>query len=79
MAAPQTDKMSFSFPRPNFPSIIEGIIDLAIVVFAFNVLGGFFLKDGVPLTDQMTGLAMTLAGTAVVVKWVLSTKIWKRG
>jgi hypothetical protein len=49
------------------------------VVFAFNVLGGFFLKDGVPLTDQMTGLAMTLAGTAVVVKWVLSTKIWKRG
>ena len=74
-----SEKVSFSVPKPNFPSIIEGIIDLAIVVFAFNVLGGFFLKDGIPLTDQMTGLAMTLAGTAVVVKWVLSTKIWKRG
>jgi hypothetical protein len=79
MAAPQTNTTSITIPKPNFPSIIEGIIDLAIVVFAFNVLGGFFLKDGIPLTDQMTGLAMTLAGTAVVVKWVLSTKIWKRG
>jgi hypothetical protein len=74
-----SEKVSFSVPKPNFPSIIEGIIDLAIVVFAFNVLGSFFLDKAVPLTDQLTGLAMTLAGTAVVVKWVLSTKIWKRG
>jgi hypothetical protein len=74
-----SEKVSFSVPKPNFPSIIEGVIDLAIVVFAFNVLGSFFLDKAVPLTDQLTGLAMTLAGTAVVVKWVLSTKIWKRG
>lgn len=73
-----SEKVQFSIPKPNFPSIIEGAIDLAIVVFAFNVLGGFFLDKAVPLQDQLTGLAMTLAGTAVVVKWVLSTKIWAK-
>jgi len=66
-----------NIPDVNVRSVIEGVIDLAIIVFAFNVLGRFFLTEGVPLTDQLTNLAMTLAGTGIVVKYVLATKIWK--
>lgn len=62
---------------PNWKSVAEFIVDAIILIVVFNIAGGFFLESGKPLTEQLTGLFMTIGCTGVALKYVLSTKIVK--
>jgi hypothetical protein len=62
---------------PNWKSVFEFIIDAIILIVVFNIAGSFFLEEGKPLTEQLTGLFLTIGVTGVALKYVLSTKIVK--
>jgi hypothetical protein len=62
---------------PNWKSVGEFIIDTVILIVVFNIAGSFFLEEGKPLDEQLTGLFMTIGCTGIALKYVLSTKILK--
>jgi hypothetical protein len=74
-----SDKLSLSIPKPNFGSIIEGVIDFIIIAAVFSLASDALLAKEVDIQDQPVAFVMVLGLTAIAVKWCLSTKIWKRG
>lgn len=72
-----SEQITFKVPRVNMRSVLEFIIDAIILIVVFNIAGSFFLTDGKPLEEQLTGLFMTIGCTGVALKYVLSTKIVK--
>lgn len=73
------ESTTISIPKPNFPSIIEGIIDFAIIATVFWLASRFLLASNVEIQNQPIEFVMVLGITGIAVKWCLSTKIWKRG
>lgn len=73
-----SEKVSFSIPKPNFPSIIEGAIDFVIIATAFHLASSFLLAKGVEIQAQPVAFVAVLGVTGIAVKWALGTKIWKR-
>ena len=72
-----SDQLTFRVPRINVRSVLEFIVDTIILIVVWNIAASFFLTEGKPLTEQMTGLFMTLGITGIALKYVLSTKIVK--
>lgn len=72
------ENVSFTVPKPNFASIIEGIIDFLIIAAVFWNASGLLLTKDVDIQDQPIAFVMVLGITAIAVKWCLSTKIWAR-
>jgi hypothetical protein len=70
---------TITIPKPNVPSIIEFVLDLAGGIFVLKIAMSAFLTPGVELQDQAIGLAMTLAAVGIYTKWAMSTKMFKRG
>lgn len=73
-----SEKVSFSIPKPNFPSIIEGAIDFVIIATAFHLASSFLLTPDVAIQAQPVAFVAVLGVTGIAVKWALGTKIWKR-
>jgi hypothetical protein len=72
-----TDKVQFSIPKPNIPSIIEGLIDFMIIATVFHIASGFLLAKDVDIQAQPVAFVAVLGLTGIALKWCLSTKIWK--
>jgi hypothetical protein len=73
-----SEKVSFSIPKPNIPSIIEGAIDFLIIATTFHLASSFLLADGVEIQAQPFAFVAVLGVTGIAVKWALGTKIWAK-
>ena len=73
------EQMTLSVPKFRWSDVFEFCIDSLIVIAAGNLAAKFFLVSEVPITEQFTGFLFTLGAVGVAVKYVLSTRIMKRG